>query len=87
MPPNKFAYNQGNGKYCVSPYSPRPQTKPTKFDDNNFYNFLVFDTETNSASNKSAEICQLSVIDNTGSHTFSQYILYPQMISIIMFQQ
>jgi hypothetical protein len=39
--------------------------------DNRKY-LMMFDTETNSASNKSAEICQLSAIDNTDSHTFSQ---------------
>jgi DNA polymerase III epsilon subunit-like protein len=55
-------------------FTPRPQAKQVKFDDTNYYNFLVFDTETNTTG-KSAEICQLSVCDMSGSYIFSEYIL------------
>ena len=58
----------------VPPYTPRPQVKKIKFDKNKNYNFLVFDTETNSTG-KLAEICQLSVCDMSGSHMFSEYVL------------
>lgn len=71
MQPNKFKEIENS----VSPYTPRPQRKQIKFDHSKSYNFLVFDIETNSASSKSAEICQLSAIDYSGSYTFSEYIL------------
>ena len=51
--------------------------KQISFNDNTCYNFLVFDTETNTTG-IAAEICQLAAIDHTGSYIFSQYVL-PQM--------
>ena len=63
----------------VSQYTPRPQEKRVNFNENRYYNFLVFDTETNSTS-KSAEVCQLLVTDKSGLHTFSEYILPMQDI-------
>ncbi len=59
----------------VSPYSSRPEAELVSFDDSKFYNFLVFDTETNTSNVTSAEICQLSAIDQSGSHTFTVYVL------------
>ena len=58
----------------VSEYTPRPKAQKVKFDKDGYYNFLVFDTETNSTG-KGAEICQLAVTDKSGLHTFSTYIL------------
>ena len=52
----------------------RPAEKEVKNENNIFYNFLIFDTETN-ATGKSAEICQLSVTDKSASHKFSVYIM------------
>jgi hypothetical protein len=46
----------------VPPYTPRPQVEGIQFDENNNYNCLVFDTETNTTG-KLAKICQLSVCD------------------------
>lgn len=69
----------------MSPYSPRREAAPTKFDDDKFYKFLVFefDTETNYASIKSAEICKLPAIDNSGSLTFSEYLLPTDDIDVL----
>ena len=58
----------------VSPYTPRPLATKVKYDENKFYNFLIFDTETNTTG-KSAELCQLSATDQTGLYQFSTYIL------------
>ena len=52
-----------------------------KYDDNIFYNFLIFDPETNAAG-KSAEICQLSVTGKFASHKFSVYIIPTQDIDV-----
>lgn len=61
-------------EYSVSQYTPRPSANPVTFDENKYYNFLVFDVET-TTTGKSAELCQLSATDKTGLHTFSEYIL------------
>ena len=58
----------------VSPYTPRPLATKVKYDENKFYNFLIFDTETNTTG-KSAELCQLSATDQTGLYQFSTYTL------------
>ena len=59
----------------------RPVAKQVKYDDNIFYNFLIFDTETN-ATGKSAEICQLSVTYKFASLKFSVYIMPTQDIDM-----
>ena len=58
----------------VSKYTPRPIAEPVNFNEDRYYNFLVFDTETN-CTGKAAEICQLAATDISGVHTFSKYIL------------
>ena len=57
----------------LPPYTPRPLAEGVQFHENNTYNFLLFDTETNTTG-KLAEICQLSVCDMSGSHRFSEYV-------------
>ena len=57
----------------VPKYTPRPSISKEKLDDSKSYNFLLFDTETNSTG-KSAEICQLAAVDRSGKQ-FSCYIL------------
>ena len=57
----------------VPKYTPRPSIRKEKFDDSKSYNFVLFDTETNSTG-KSAEICQLAAVDGSGKQ-FSCYIL------------
>ena len=52
-----------------------------KYDNNIFYNFLIFDTEPN-ATGKSAEIYQLSVTDKSASLKFSVYIMPMQDIDL-----
>ena len=47
--------------------------KKEKYDESIFYNFVLFDTETNSTG-KLAELCQLAAMDRSGK-TFSCYIL------------
>ena len=59
----------------------RPVAKQVKYDNNIFYNFLIFDTKTN-ATGKSAKICQLSVTDKSASHKFSVYIMPTQDIDL-----
>lgn len=59
----------------------RPVAKQVNYDDNIFYNFLIFDTETN-ATGKSAEIWQLSVTNKSASHKFSVYIMPTQDINL-----
>ena len=43
-------------------------------DRNTVYNFIIYDIETN-MSGKTAEICQLSAVDQSGLHCFNDYIL------------
>ena len=63
----------------VPQYTARPLAKQVKYDQSKFYNFLIFDTETNTTG-KSAELCQLSITDQSGLHQFSRYILPVQDI-------
>ena len=69
----------------VSPYTPRPLATKVKYDENKFYNFLIFDTETNTTG-KSAELCQLSATDQTAFINF-QLTLYQSMALIISLQK
>ena len=66
-------------KSIVPQYTARPLAKQVNYDENKFNNFLIFDTETNTTG-KSAELCQLSVTDQSGFHQFSTYILPVQDI-------
>jgi len=52
----------------------RPVAEKYLFNRNNVYNFIIFDTETNT-SGKTADICQLSAINRSGLHQFNEYIL------------
>ena len=63
----------------VPQYTARPLLKQVKLEESKFYNFLIFDTETNTTG-KSAELCQLSVADKSGLHQFSTYVLPVQDI-------
>ena len=58
---------------AVPKYTQRPSIKKENFDDNKFYNFVLFDTETNSTG-KLAELCQLAAVDRSDKQ-FSCYIL------------
>ena len=60
-------------------YTPRPLAKHVSYEKDEFYNILIFDTETNTTG-KSAEVCQLSVTDKSGLHTFSKFIMPTQDI-------
>ena len=57
----------------VPNYIQRPSIKKEKYDNSIFYNFVLFDTETNSTG-KLAELCQLAAVDRSGKN-FSCYIL------------
>lgn len=62
----KIAKNQQEEyEKIVSNYIQRPSIKKEKYDDSIFYNFVLFDTETNSTG-KLAELCQLAAVDRTG---------------------
>ena len=65
----------------VTAYTARPLAKQATHNANTFYNFLLFDTETNTLG-KAAQLCQLSATDKSGLHLFSKYILPSQNISI-----
>ena len=71
MPANKFREIES----IVSPYISRPQAEQLSFDDSKCYNFVVLDIETSTVNVNTAEVCQLSAIDYSGSHTFTEYVL------------
>ena len=58
----------------VSPFASRPVCTNVAYDQNTFYNFVIFDLETNTTG-KAAEICQLSAVDQSGRSSFSEYAL------------
>ena len=70
----------------VPPYTPRPLAERVQFDENKNYNFLVFDTETNTTG-KLAEICQLSVCDISGVCIDFQNTYCQQMTSIFLLRE
>ena len=49
------------------------------YDQNTFYNFVIFDLETNTTG-KAAEIRQLSAVDQSGRSSFSEYALAVEQI-------
>ena len=51
------------------------------YDRNNAYNFVFYDIETNT-SGKTAEICQLSAVDQSGLLCFNDYILALRSVEI-----
>jgi len=63
----------------VPEYTTRPLAEQFKYEESKVYNILVFDTET-TTTEKSAELCQLSVTDQSGMHQFSTYVLPEQDI-------
>ena len=71
---NYFSKRQQEEYEMVVPkHTQRPSPRREEFDDSKFYNFVLFDTETNSTG-KLAEICQLAAMDKAGKR-FSCYIL------------
>lgn len=60
-------------------YTTRPLAKQFKYEESKVYNILIFDTKT-TTTGKSAELCQLSVTDQSGMHQFSTHILPEQAI-------
>ena len=58
---------------AVPNYTEQPSISEENLDDNKFYNFVLFDTETNSTG-KQAELCQLAAVDRFDKQ-FSCYIL------------
>ena len=66
-------YQQEEYEKVVPNYIQRPSIKKEKYDDSIFYNFVLFDTETNSTG-KLAELCQLAAVDRSGKNV-SCYIL------------
>jgi len=70
---NMIAKNQQEEYEKIVPnYIQRPSIKKEKYDDSTFYNFVLFDTETNSTG-ELAELCQLAAMDRSGEN-FSCYI-------------
>ena len=57
----------------VPKYTLRLLIEKKTIDDNNSYNFVLFNTETTSTG-KSAELCQLAALDRSG-HQFLSYVL------------
>ena len=51
------------------------------FDRNTAHNFVIYDIETNT-SGKTAEICRLSAVDQSGLHCFNNYILPSRDVEI-----
>jgi len=52
----------------------RPVVEKFLYDRNTVNNFIIYDIETNT-SGKTAEICQLSAVDQSSLHCFNNYIL------------
>ena len=63
-----------NFETCIPELTTRPVAEKFPYDRNNAYNFVIHDIETN-MSGKTAEICQLSAVDQSGLHCFNDYIL------------
>ena len=63
-----------NFETCIPELTTRPVAEKFAYDRNNAYNFVIYDIETN-MSRKTAEICQLSAVDQSGLHCFNDYIL------------
>ena len=51
------------------------------YDRNTAYSFIIYNIETNT-SGKTAEICQLSAVDQSGLHCFNNYILPSRDVEI-----
>ena len=62
-----------NYESVVSDHTTRPSVVHDKYDTEKLYNFIVFDTETNTTGKK-AELCQLPATDKYGVDKFSCYI-------------
>ena len=63
-----------NFETCIPELTIRPVAEKFPYDRNTVYNFIIYDIETNT-SGKTAEICQLSAVDQSGLHCFNDYIL------------
>ena len=63
-----------NFETCIPELTIRPVAEKFPYNRNTAYNFIIYDTETNT-SWKTAEICQLSAVDQLDLHCFNNYIL------------
>ena len=63
-----------NFETCIPELTIRPVAEKFPYERNTAYYFVIYDIETNT-SGKTAEICQLSAIDQSGLHCFNNYIL------------
>jgi len=63
-----------NVETCIPELTIRPVAEEFPYDRNTVYNFIIYDIETNT-SGKTAEIWQLSAVDQSGLHCFNDYIL------------
>ena len=70
----------------LPPYTPRPEAEGVQFDENNTYNFLVFDTETNTTG-KLAEIYANYQYVTCLIRTDFQNTYYQYMTSIFLLQE
>ena len=63
-----------NFETCIPELTIRPLAEKFPYNRNTAYNFVIYDIETNT-SGKTAEICQLSAVDQSGLRCFNNYIL------------
>ena len=63
-----------NFETCIPELTIRPLAGKFSHERNTVYNFIIYDIETNT-SGKTAEICQLSAVDQSGLHCFNDYVL------------
>ena len=70
-----------NFETCIPELTIRPVAEKFPYDRDNAYNFVIYDIETNT-SGKTAEICQLSAVDQSGLHSFNDYILPSRDVDI-----
>lgn len=60
---------------CIPELTIRPVMVKFPYDRNTAYNFVIYDIETNTCG-KTAEICQLSAVDQSGLHCFNNSTIY-----------
>ena len=70
-----------NFETCIPELTIRPVAEKFPYDRDNAYHFIIDDIEKNT-SGKTADICQLSAVDQSGLHCFNDYILPSRDVDI-----
>ena len=68
---------------AVPKFTQRPSIREKKFDDHKFYNFVLFDMETNSTGNL-VELCQLAAVDTLTNNFHVTFL--PTETSVLIYR-